>query len=81
MFNLTYQPPRVPPWNKGKGWITKISLDTSAYGTHSLPQTIYRQTKNIRAVQLPLGHTEFESAIRYLGIVIESVLNRVMDIE
>jgi hypothetical protein len=29
---------------------------------------IYRQTKNLRAVQLLLGHTELESTLRCLGV-------------
>jgi site-specific recombinase XerD len=42
------------------------------YGTHTLRRTkasqIYRRTKNLRAVQLLLGHTKLESTVRYLGI-------------
>jgi len=29
---------------------------------------IYRRSKNLRAVQLLLGHTKLESTVRYLGI-------------
>jgi integrase len=29
---------------------------------------IYRRTKNLRAVQLLLGHSKLESTLRYLGI-------------
>ena len=29
---------------------------------------IYRKTKNLRALQLLLGHTKLESTVRYLGI-------------
>ena len=35
---------------------------------------IYRRTKNIRAVQLLLGHTKLESTVRYLGIKVEDAL-------
>ena len=35
---------------------------------------IYRKTKNIRAVQLLLGHTKLESTVRYLGIDVEDAL-------
>lgn len=53
-------------------WVTMIGLDPTLYGTHSLRRTkatlIYRRTKNLRAVQLLLGHTKFESTIRYSGI-------------
>ncbi|ARV18679.1 Tyrosine recombinase XerC [Curvibacter sp. AEP1-3] len=60
------------------GWISEIGLDPSAYGTHSMRRTkaslIYRRTKNIRAVQLLLGHTKLESTVRYLGIEVEDAL-------
>jgi integrase len=50
-------------------WVSEIGLDPSLYGTHSLRRTkaalIYRRTKNIRAVQLLLGHTKLESTVRY----------------
>lgn len=35
---------------------------------------IYRRTRNLRAVQLLLGHTKIESAVRYLGIEVEDAL-------
>jgi integrase len=45
-------------------WVTEIGLDPSLYGTHSLRRTkvslIYRRTKNLRAIQLLLGHTKME---------------------
>lgn len=47
-----------------ESWITQIGLDPAAYGTHSLRRTkaalIYRRTKNLRAVQLLLGHTKLD---------------------
>src|SRR5579864_2520625 len=53
-------------------WVGSIGLDPAVYGTHSLrrtkPTLIYRRTKNLRAVQLLLGHTKLESTVRYLGI-------------
>jgi integrase len=59
-------------------WVEMIGLDTSLYGTHSLRRTkatlIYRRTKNIRAVQLLLGHTKLESTVRYLGIEVDDAL-------
>ena len=59
-------------------WVTGIGLDPSAYGTHSLRRTkatlIYRRTKNLRAVQLLLGHTKLESTVRYLGIEVDDAL-------
>ena len=35
---------------------------------------IYRRTKNLRAVQLLLGHTKLESTLRYLGIEVDDAL-------
>jgi hypothetical protein len=35
---------------------------------------IYRRTKNLRVVQLPLGHCELESKVRYLGIDVDDAL-------
>jgi len=59
-------------------WVASIGLDDSAYGTHSIRRTkaslIYRRTKNLRAVQLLLGHTKLESTVRYLGIEVDDAL-------
>jgi len=59
-------------------WVRSIGLDPAAYGTHSLrrtkPTLIYRRTKNLRAVQLLLGHTKLESTVRYLGIEVDDAL-------
>ena len=35
---------------------------------------IYRWTKNVRAVQLLLGHAKLESTVRYLGIEVDDAL-------
>ena len=35
---------------------------------------IYRRTKNLRAVQLLLGHSKLESTIKYLGIEVDDAL-------
>lgn len=59
-------------------WLTDIGLDPTVYGTHSLRRTkasmIYRRTKNLRAVQLLLGHAKIESTIRYLGVEVDDAL-------
>jgi integrase len=59
-------------------WVESIGLDASAYGTHTMRRTkatlIYRRTKNLRAVQLLLGHTKLESTVRYLGIEVDDAL-------
>jgi len=35
---------------------------------------IYRRTKNLRVVQLLLGHSNLESTLRYLGIQVDDAL-------
>ena len=61
-----------------EGWVTQIGLNPAAYGTHSMRRTkaslIYRRTKNLRAVQLLLGHAKLESTVRYLGIEVDDAL-------
>jgi integrase len=61
-----------------KAWVTAIGLEPTLYGTHTLRRTkaslIYRRTKNLRAVQLLLGHTKLESTVRYLGIEVDDAL-------
>ena len=59
-------------------WIEEIGLDSTAYGTHTIRRTkaflSYRRTKNIRAVQLLLGHSKLEGTVRYLVIEIDDAL-------
>ena len=59
-------------------WVREIDLDPASYGPHSMRRTkaalIYRRTKNLRAVQLLLGHTKLESTVRYLGIEVDDAL-------
>jgi len=61
-----------------KAWVSGIGLDSTEYGTHSMRRTkvslIYRRTKNLRAIQLLLGHTKLESTVRYLGIEVDDAL-------
>ena len=60
------------------GWVDELGLDRADYGTHSMRRTkatlIYRRTKNLRAVQLLLGHSKLESTVRYLGIEVDDAL-------
>lgn len=35
---------------------------------------IYRRTKDLRAVQLLLGHSKLESIVRHLGIEVDDAL-------
>jgi integrase len=59
-------------------WVRQLGLEKASYGTHTIRRTkatlIYRRTKNLRAVQLLLGHTELESTVRYLGIEVNDAL-------
>ena len=60
-------------------WVTAIGLRREDYSTHSLRRTkasiIYiGATGNLRAVQILLGHTKIESAVRYLGVDVENAL-------
>lgn len=59
-------------------WVESAGLDSSIYGTHSMRRTkvtlIYKRTKNLRAVQLLLGHAKLESTVRYLGIEVDDAL-------
>ena len=61
-----------------RGWVKDAGLDWTEYGAHSIRRTkatlIYRRTKNLRAVQLLLGHSRLESTVRYLGIDVDDAL-------
>ena len=61
-----------------KSWVDLAGLEPAVYGTHSLRRTkatlIYKRTKNLRAVQLLLGHTKIESTVRYLGVEVDDAL-------
>lgn len=60
-------------------WVESAALDSPLYGTHTMrrtkPTLIYRRTKDIRAVQILLGHKRLESTIRYLGVLEEDALS------
>lgn len=61
-----------------RDWVISIGLEPNAYGTHSMRRTkvtqIYKKAGNLRAVQLLLGHTKMDSAVRYLGVEPEDAL-------
>ena len=65
-----------------RGWlksgVSGIGLRKEDYGTHSLRRTkaalIYKQTGNLRAVQILLGHSKIETTVRYLGVEVEDAL-------
>lgn len=58
--------------------VVMVGLRPADHGTHSLRRTkatsIYRRTKNLRAVQLPLGHRTVEGTVRDLGVEVEDAL-------
>ena len=55
-----------------EGWVEEPGLDPADCGTHFIGRTkatlIARRTKNLRAVQLLLGHFKLESTVRDLRI-------------
>ncbi|MGQ3049255.1 MAG: tyrosine-type recombinase/integrase [Niveispirillum sp.] len=59
-------------------WVIGTGLRREDYGTHSLRRTkaalIYKQTGNLRAVQILLGHAKIETTVRYLGVDVEDAL-------
>lgn len=59
-------------------WVDELGLDPTAFVPHSMRRTkamlIYRRTKNLRAVQLLLGHSKLESTARYLGIEVDDLV-------
>lgn len=61
-----------------ESWVEELGLDPADYGPHSMRRTkatlIYRRTKNLRAVQLLLGHSKLESTVRHLGIEVDDAL-------
>jgi len=62
-----------------KAWLVEIGLDPYEYATHSIRRTkvsmIYQKTKNIRAIQLLLGHSNLDSTVRYLGVELDDAEN------
>ena len=59
-------------------WVTAIGLRPEEFGTHSLRRTkvsmIYRETGNLRAIQILRGHSKIENTVRYLGVDVEDAL-------
>jgi integrase len=59
--------PHLSTWQYARmirRWVDAAGLDPTAYGTHSMRRTkvtlIYKRTKNLRAVQLLLGHSKID---------------------
>ncbi|OKO87912.1 hypothetical protein AC629_12305 [Bradyrhizobium sp. NAS80.1] len=64
------------PWNKGKLIGAKPPSRPNQFWpirTRLLIETLIRDTGNLRAAQLLLGHTKIESTERYLGIGVSLV--------
>lgn len=61
-----------------RDWVTSIGLEASACGRHPMRETkitqIHKKTGIPRGVQLLLGHTKMDSAVRYLGAELEDAL-------
>jgi integrase len=59
-------------------WVDDLGLERTDYGTHSMRRTkatlIYKRTRNLRAVQLLLRHSNLESTVRCLGIEVDDAL-------
>ena len=67
---------RPSNWSKSRRRLS--SARATPPQTHSLRRTkaaiIYKQTGNLRAVQILLGHRKIESTVRYLGVDVEDAL-------
>ena len=59
-------------------WVRSIGLDPCglrhAHAAAHKASLIYRRTKNLRGVQVLLGHTKMENTVRYLGIEVDDAL-------
>ena len=60
------------------GLVGGIGRREEDYGTHSLRRTkaalIYKQTANLRPVQILLGDSKIETTVRYLELEVEDAL-------
>jgi hypothetical protein len=59
-------------WVSGIGFTARGLWNALAASDES--SAVYKQTCNLRAVQILLGHTKIESTVRYLGVNIEDAL-------
>lgn len=59
-------------------WGSSIGLESGLYGTNTMRRTkvsiLYKRDKNLRAIQLLLGHKKIESTVRYLDIDMQDAL-------
>lgn len=58
-------------------WVEDAGLESCLRHAHDAEDQSfvnYCRTRNLRAVQLLLGHTKLESTVRYLGIEVDDAL-------
>ena len=62
-----------------KGWAAMAGCDPTTYAAHSTRRTraahIYRETKDIAAIQHLLGHASLGTTTSYLGVDVHEALN------
>lgn len=67
-----------------KDWVVSIGLDPKVYGTHSMRRSkatiLYNRTKDYRAIQMLLGHSDIENTVRYLGVNLEDAIDMTLRI-
>lgn len=59
-------------------WVTAIGLAPEEYGTHSAPYqgvAHLQGHRNLRAIQILLGHSKIENTVRYLGVDVDDALS------
>lgn len=56
-----------------KTWSRRFALQYT-FLEKNKPYLIYKKTKNLRVIQLLLGHKKLESTVRYLGIEVDDAL-------
>ncbi len=62
-----------------------VGADPTSFATHSIRRTkvtlVYKETQNLRACQILLGHAKIENTVRYLGLDVEEALDMSRDID
>jgi site-specific recombinase XerC len=59
-------------------WVSAVGLNVLEYVTHLMCRTkatlIYKATRNLRAIQTLLGHSNIENTVRYLGVDVDDAI-------